>query len=47
MPFVRPQGGGKYGRYRTQKNGFKTGRNGKEAVCHLFQSGKGIGERWK
>ena len=27
-----------YGRHRTPNNRRKTGRNGKAAVCHLFQS---------
>ena len=30
-----------YGRQSTPTNRRKTGRNGKAAVCHLFQSGKG------
>ena len=29
-----------YGGHCPLSNGLKTGRNGKAAVCHLFQSGK-------
>ena len=32
-------GGEEHGRHRTRKNRRKTGRNGKAAVCHLFQDG--------
>ena len=37
----------KYGRQSASVNRRKAGRNGKAAVCHLFQNGKEIGERWK